>query len=216
MSIRKIILSVLALYCILALSCKSPAISTLWKPQPLHSPVRKASTILVICITKDTGIQVRSNVESGMTEKLQSLGYQAISALEGFGRQGLVLAGREDVLRTLCDHGIDALITVAFIDKGKDVQAAPNKNKTYSAGYYYNRIANYRDITADVAGLEQEATATAYWEVVVFDLFTLAPVDVMRTKTYYITSALDMYQELPGLIITKLLKEKILVHANLR
>ncbi len=199
----------LIFFCCISSSCKVAALSTTWKNQDLQLPLEKNSRILAVCILKDSSLPVRDSIELQVAGAFNRLGYRAVSSIQQYGREGLSNQANEDTYRSLRISGTDIIITIALINKEKDVATIPFKGNNYPAKYYYNRITSYKDIVGDVSAQETDATANAYWEAIVFDLHTLTPVVVMRSPSYYSLSALDLYTELPALIMARLQKEKV-------
>lgn len=196
--------------CIQSVSCGPSRITTTWKPTALPFPERRIDQILIICIVGDSTSRLRSAVESQLVGELKKSGYQATSSIQLFGRGGLPHVDKEELWRRLCNQGIDAVVTVTLIDKNKEIQTISPRKIAYGPSYYYDRITRYRNLVVDLDATELEASAYAYWEVVVFDLFNLVPTGVLRSRTYYTAYAVDLHSELPELLVRKLKKEKIL------
>lgn len=200
---------VLLLLICCGISCRTPGLYTVWKDQDAVLPLARNSQLLVIGILKDSSLVLRQDLEGAVAAGLNNLGYRAVSALQEYGRDGLFQKTNEESYRVFRAAGMDAIVTVALINAGKDKRVVP-KGKNNLAAYYYNRIATYGNILEDLTALETEATATAYWETIVFDLRTLTPTLVIRSGSYYTLSAIDLYKQVPALLIEKLQKEKLI------
>src|SRR5215207_7805818 len=105
-----------AVFSILVLfySCSSSKIITSWKAS--NDP-RNYHKIMVVGIIKDSGVVLRSQMEAHLVNDLKNLGYNAVSALSEFGKGGLANMEQEDTYIKLCNKGIDAVITVALLDR---------------------------------------------------------------------------------------------------
>jgi hypothetical protein len=204
------LLGVLALF----YSCSSTKIITSWKSSNDSRNYRK---IMVVGIIKDSGIALRSQMETHLVNDLKNIGYNAVSALNEFGKGGLANLEQEETYVKLCNKGIDAVITVALLDKKKEKYFIPAPVKYYSNLYYYNRIWNYNAIQADLISPKGEyAESIQYaWESILFDLQTLSPVYTAQTKTFDPASTETMAHEYGKLIVTNMVKKKVLVKMNL-
>jgi hypothetical protein len=159
---------------------------------------------------------LRTLMETHLVNDLKSRGYNAVSALNEFGKGGLSNLEMEETYIRLCNKGIDAVITIALIDRKKEKYYVPARVKYYSNLYYYNRIWNYNTIQADLASANREyAESTQYiWESILFDLQTLSPVFTTQTKTFDPASAESMAHEYGELIVANMVKNKILNKGN--
>jgi hypothetical protein len=100
------------------------------------------------------------------------MGYIAVSALEEFGAGGLANLGQENTYLKLCNEGIDAVIVVAIVDNNKENHLSSRKSNTYPDNYYYDRIWNYKNIQADLAGENRGEHENYFWEAILFKLNT--------------------------------------------
>ena len=81
---------------------------------------------------------------------------------------------------SLCDAGVDAVLTLAFVDKATSKKLRKGSNKKYVSEYYYNHIWNYRNISKDNATASHKIQYSA--ELILFDLRTLESVVVLHQK----------------------------------
>ena len=168
---------------------------------------------MVVGIIKDSGIALRSQMETHLVNDLKNIGYNAVSALSEFGKGGLANLEQEDTYVKLCNKGIDAVITVALLDTKKEKFYVPARVKYFSNLYYYNRIWNYAIIQADlISSKAQYEQSTQYtWESILFDLQMLSPVYTARTKTFDPGSTTMMAHEYGKMIVANMVKKKVLV-----
>ena len=141
---------------------------------------------MVVGIVKDSSPALRKFIEDSFVQDLRSIGYNAVSALQEFGAKGLTDIEQEATYLKLCNNGIDAVITVALLDKEKERYHTPSRIKYYSGPYYYNRIWSYRHMQAEAIPASHFSNLeTKYlWESILFDLQTLSPVYVAQTKSF--------------------------------
>jgi hypothetical protein len=196
-------------------SCTSSKLITTWKAA---GSAREYKKILVIGIIKDSSTSLRKQMEKHLVDDLKTAGYNAVSALEEFGKEGLQNLEHEQTYIKLCNKGIDAVVTIALLDRTKEKFYVPAQVKYYSSLYYYNRIWNYSSIQADLmAATKNYEEGTQYlWETILFDLQTLSPVYSVQTKTFDPDSLREMGHEHGKLIVLKMLKDKIIFPEQLR
>jgi hypothetical protein len=190
-------------------SCSSSKVITTWKALGNQREYKK---ILVVGIVKDSSINLRKQMEKHLADDLKTVGYNAVPALEEFGQGGLANLEQEQTYIKLCGKGIDAVITIALLDRKKEKLYVPARVKYYSSLYYYNRIWNYNSIQADLTSPKghYEESTQYLWETILFDLPTLSPVYTVQTKTFDPASLNEMGHEHGKLIVSKMLKDKIL------
>ena len=201
-----IILGIFYLLC----SCSTSRIITTWKADDIVE--KKYNKILVVGIIKDTGLTLRSQIEEDFVASLKDIGYNAISALEEFGVSGLANLSRERTYIVLCNKGVDAVITIALLDKEKEEFRMPPRLRYYSNLYHYHRISDYQIIQADLRDTSAfiQTKSKFLWETIVFDLNTLSPVYTVQTKSFNLISADGLMYDYKKLIIADMLKNKII------
>lgn len=165
-------------------ACATSSVVSSWKDK--SGTLRKYNKILVVGMIKDTSSILRRNMEDHVVSDINRLGYNAVSALNEFGQNGLADLAQEETFRRLCTRGVDAVITIALLDKAKENHHTPTKIKLYPGLYYYDRIWNYKAIQAhQINDTSDVADKTQFvWEIVFFDLNTLSPVYFFQTKSF--------------------------------
>lgn len=165
---------------------------------------------MVAAVTDNTDTLLRSAVENGFRETLESIGYNTVSSLKEYGMSGLRDLGQEDTYRSLCDKGIDAVVTVAIIDRTNENYREPASSYTEPVKYYYERIWHYKE-------RQQKHTATFYdsskkysWELILFDLSTLQPHSIIQSKIYTGGIAQSITSEFWKDIVRRLVKDRFL------
>jgi hypothetical protein len=149
-------------------------------------------------------------VEKHFTDYLKESGYHAVSALEEYGPKGLANMGQEETYIKLRSNGIDAVITIALIDKTKEKYHKPRNARGYASIYYLNRIWNYPTIQAELVEGRYPENNELFWESILFNLNTLEPQYTVQTKSFKAGSAENIGHEYAKQIIGKMIKEKIL------
>lgn len=161
-------------------------------------------------MVKDS-VSLRRSVEDFFVKELNALGYKTISALEEFGVGGLSNMEKAITYQKLCDRGIDAVLTIALLSKGKERGNVSPQVRYHTGLYYYNRIVNYKSIQADPAKKKQQPVADEqfFWESILFDLQTLSPSYTMQTKSFQAASTESLLPKYSKVILSSLVRNKI-------
>ena len=124
---------------------------------------------MVVGIIKEADRTLRERMEAHLAGDLRNAGCNALSAYATYGPNGLEGMSEADVLAKFHDEGLDAVVTIALLDKQKEQTYVPGgivrtsrHNRFY--GYYrntYDRIA--------VPGYYVQTTR-CFWESNLYDL----------------------------------------------
>lgn len=106
--------------------------------------------------------------------------------MDEYGQKDLANLEEEATYIKLCERGVDAIIYIALLDKAKDELKVSESFKYNSNLFYYNRIWNYRKIAANLSdtSFDTQPLKSFFWEGILFDIQTLAPIYVVQTKTF--------------------------------
>jgi hypothetical protein len=166
---------------------------------------------MTVGIIKSTSDSLRMRIENSFVKAAEGLNYHAVSALSEFGPKGLTGLDQTDTYIKVCNNRIDAVITVALIDGIKEEYQKPGNLFAYPAGYYYNRIWNYKNIEADLTTGDYNKDNSYFWEIIVYNLNTLEAECTMQTRSYTDITDGNVIDELAKEVIRKMQKEKILI-----
>ena len=207
--------STVGLLIILALllaGCSTSGRITHWRTPDTYS--MKHKKIMVVGIVKDS--LLRRQMEEHFAGDLKELGYISVSAIQQFGYDGLGKLSQEQTYTTLCDNGIDAVITIVLIDKSKEKAFGRQRFKTNLNSFYYNRIWNYFNMQSDQVQLTADpSNHHSFWETVFFDLSTLQTLYVARTNSFKFSSADTLAHEYGTALVKNMVKQKILYKQNM-
>lgn len=199
--------SIIAIIAFLFLGCFASNKISYWKTPIIYS--KQHSKILVAGIIQDT--LLRRQMEEHLTGVLRDLGYNAVSALDEFGFNGLHKLSQEQTYVKLCNSGIDAVMTIVLVDEAKEKQYQTSRFKTDVSTYYFNRIWNYFKIQTNQLYLtNSNENLHVFWESVFFDLSTLEPLYAIKTKPFASGSAESLAQEYGKIIVKSMVENKIL------
>ena len=206
---NRIKLPVIFLFWFILYGCNSSFIRTTRIAQ--HESPGKYNKILVVSIIKDEDLTLRSHIEKNLTADLKESGYNAVSALEEFGPKGLANLGQQETYIKLRNNGIDAVFTIALIDKSKAKYHKPRHAHGYTSIYYFDRIWNYPAIQAELINSKNPENKELFWEIILFDLNTLEPQYTVQTKSFKSGISENIIHEYGKQIISRMIKEKILM-----
>jgi hypothetical protein len=192
--------------CLFILSgCVNPRISTNWKIEPvLHERYYR---ILVVAVVPEADSVLRKTIETEAVNSLSGYGYYAVSAVSTFGRRGLAAATQEETYLKLCNYGIDAVITFALVPEKENIYAGTGQY-LHPNSYYYNRIWNYKKMQSAPDFVRK---GNKYcWETIMFDLFTLQAIGIIRTRFFVNYQHSEITNDVASLVLNRMLKEKII------
>jgi hypothetical protein len=195
---------------VLLAGCGPQKISTTYRAAPAY-PARYQK-ILVVVVLPDTDSILRKRIEKETVSSLTGYGYDAVSAISVFGPKGLVAAGEEATYLKLCNNGIDAVMTLALIAKGKEIHYPGTGQYIRTNNYYYNRIWDYKKMQAVMTTVSPEDEY--YWESILFDLLTLEAISILRTPPFTSYNQQKITTDLARLVTKKMAREKIIKKKN--
>lgn len=208
---KKINLSI-AVILMVFLGCSGSNKISVWKTQDTY-PVRH-NKLLVVGIVKDSFL--RRQMEEHFAGDLKNLGYLAVTALDQFGLKGLSQLSEEETYIKLCGEGIDAVITFVLIDETKERLLKAKRFNDNLNSLYYRRIWNYLSMRSDEVYFANNNLQThLFWEAMLFDLSTLQPVYLARTKSFASVSAEGLAHEYGKAIVANMVKNRVLNYQNI-
>jgi hypothetical protein len=199
----------LATLVVLFHSCTTSKIISSWKAdQPAAVPYNK---IMVAAILYHRNDSLRLSMEKQVAAQLNTKGYYAVSTVEQFGRYGLEQLGQEATFLSLCDEGIDAVLTIAIVPESYSADMIKAAASRYSSAYYYDHIWNYHTIT----GINDKATDKFRWEMILFDVTQLKPQSVLQSLAQPDRQLKVKANILAVRAIRKMIKDAVLVKQEL-
>jgi hypothetical protein len=200
--------TVLLLACILITSCSPRYVNTVWKND--HAFPGKYNKIMVASIVNNQDTVLRKNIETHFIEALGSMGYVTVSALAEFGPYGLKDLDQEDSYIRLCNKGIDAIITIALLNKDRATGSESHQSYAQPVKYYYNRIWHYKELQGKEPLAASDSLMKYAWEMILFDLTTLQPHYIAQTKTIDGAIHQSMQDEFWNAFVKKLRNDRFL------
>ena len=102
---------------IVLVACSRPTVETLWKAD--SGTAITYNKIMVAGIIPEKDDSIRKDLENHVIAQLSNRGINAVSSIEAFGSAGLARLGQEETYVTLCENGIDAVLTFALVERNK-------------------------------------------------------------------------------------------------
>jgi len=190
-------------------SCVTPRIQTVWKAEtPLPYRYNK---ILVVAIVPAGNDSLQSAVERQTVQKLQSYGYDAVSYLDGFSIYEIGQLTQEAAYFTLCNKGIDCILTLAKCDPASTVPLKKGAVVKYPASFYYDHIWDYHNLANDKTS---EKRNNMVWESILFDLNSLEQQSVIQVDRINSLNKANETGWVSKNVIARMLKEKIIDSTN--
>jgi uncharacterized protein YcfL len=198
--------SILISMVFLLAGCRANRTVTAWETQ-LVEPVQY-QRIMVVAILPDEDSVVRKTIETSFSTVLTNLGYKTVTALSEFGQTGLRNMGEDESYIKVRDKGIDAVVTIALVNKTRETSTIPASGLNYRNTFYFNRILQYKN------NLTQPGTSTHgeqyYWECLLFDISKLEAAIAVQTIPSTKPAQVKLGNDLARHLIRKMVREKTL------
>jgi hypothetical protein len=163
---------------------------------------------MVVAILPDEDSVVREQIETSFKTALVNLGYNTVTAISEFGRTGLRNLGEDETYKKLYDKGIDAVVTVALVNKTKETSSLPVAAHSYRNNFYFNRIFQYKNNLTQPGN--NSPNEEYYWECLLFDLNKLEASISVQTSPSAKPAQLKMGDQLARHLIRRMSREKTL------
>lgn len=187
-------------------SCVAPRVETIWKAAlPLPYKYEK---ILVIAVLPEGNDSLQRDLEKQMVQQLSDYGYHAVSYVDGYSIYNVSRLTQEAAYFTLCEKGIDAVLTVANVTAASTLQLKKGTRAEYPAAFYYNHIWDYRN--SQPTTLRGNKGTRPVWESILFDLRSLEQQAVLQAKKTPAGNKKGATSWIAKNILEKMISEKIL------
>ncbi len=163
---------------------------------------------MVVAILPDEDSVVREQIETSFRTALLNMGYNTVTAISEFGRTGLRDLGEDETYKKIHGRGIDAVVTVALVNRTKETSSLPVAAHSYRNNFYFNRIFQYKDNLTQPGN--NSPNEEYYWECLLFDLNKLEASISVQTSPSAKPAQLKMGDQLARHLIRRMAKEKTL------
>ncbi len=160
--------------------------------------------IMVAAVIREENDSLRNQVEREAVERLRELGYNAVSANSEFGPYGLEKLSQEATYLSLCDNGIDAVLTVALVDDSSHVSLSRGASRKYTSRYYYDHLWSYRLLKPI------SHQSKLQWEMILFDVVSLQPQFAVQAGPFNYHQAQSRAGQLAAKTLKKMVKKNIM------
>ena len=208
---KKIKLIGASLFLLILMSCNSTKVTSSW--QANDATQNNFHKIIVYGIFNQKDRTMRETVENELVAQLNSLGYNAVSALAEFGPKAFAKVKEDDIANELKTSGFDAVITTTLLNKDKQRDYTPG-NVSYTPigvrrfGRYYSTIYDR------VYQPGYYTTSTNYFlESNLYDLNTSEIKYSVQSKTFDPSSSAQLADDYSKKVI-KDMKKKGILRAN--
>ena len=184
-------------------ACVTPKLQTVSKAA---NPIPyRYERILVVAILPGQSDSLRDVVERNAVRELKAMGYDAVSYSNGFDIYEIdQTTTQEAAYFTLCDKGIDAVLTLANVGADRSVSMHSGSNAT--ASFYFNHIWNYRQLSFTKSNISKKPRS---WEAILFDLRSLEQQGVIQV-TQLPRKGIDETTWVPQHVIQAMRNEQML------
>jgi len=191
-------------------SCSSTKTISSWraadaKTKPYHN-------IMVWGLLTEKDSSTRRQMEMHLVNDLVSKGYHAVSSLDVYKEKAYKKLTSTEILNEFKATGIDAVITMALLDKEKEEKYYPGGYQSMPANVYGNLDKYYSTIYEKVYTPGYYITTTTYfWESSLFELPAAAMVYSVRTKSFDPFTTETLAHENGLTILKDMIKKKVIL-----
>lgn len=191
------------------LSCSNTKITSSWKAE--NSSTKIYHNIMVWGILTEKDSTLRKQMETHLVNDLVSKGYHTISSLEVYGSWAYKKLTQKEIVDQFKNSGVDAVITIALLDKAKEQVYVPagilsnpaafdNVDKYYSA--VYDKV---------FSPAYYVSTTSYFWESNLFEVPEDKLVYSAKTKSFDPSSTARLAHENGLSILKDMLKKKVII-----
>lgn len=191
-------------------SCSSTKTTSSWRAE--NAKTKPYHNIMVWGLLTEKDSSTRRQMETHLVNDLISKGYHAVSSLDVYKAKAYKKMTSSEILDEFKATGIDAVITMALLDKEKEERYYPGGYQTIPANTYGNLDKYYSTIYEKVYTPGYYITTTTYfWESSLFELPAAAMVYSVRTKSFDPFTTETLAHENGQTIIKDMVKKKLIL-----
>jgi hypothetical protein len=191
-------------------SCGSTKITSSWKAE--NAKTKPYHNIMVWGLLTEKDSNTRRLMETHLVNDLVSKGYHAVSSIDVYREKAYKKISSAEILEEFKNTGIDAVITIALLDKQKEEQYYPRGLHNEPVNMYGNLDKYYSTIYEKVFSPGYYISTTTYfWETNLFELPGAAITYSARTKSFDPSTTNELAHENGQLIIKDMVKKKLIL-----
>jgi hypothetical protein len=210
MQIKMIIQALLSVT--LLVSCSSTKINSSWKAANAETKPYYNVMVWGLMIEKDSSL--RKQMEAHLVNDLASNGYHAVSSMDVYKANAHKKLTANEILDEFKSTGIDAVITIALLNKEKD-------EKYYPGGFNTDLSGNSGDLNNYYSGIYKTvftpgyyiSTTSYFWESNLFEVKDQKMIYSARTRSFDPANTETLAHENGLRIIKDLIKKKVIQEA---
>lgn len=195
---------------VLLSSCSTTQITSAWKAP--DATAKKYNKLMVVGIIREVDRNLREQMENHLVDDLKALGYNAFSAYKEYGPKTFQDMTEQQVTDKLSKEGVDAVMTVVFLDKKQERYYVPGRVVYSPYIIYHNRFYGYyRSVynRIETAGY-YEVSTKYFWESNLYDLADHKLIYSVQTESFEPASVDALAHEYGKKIIENMIKSNVL------
>jgi hypothetical protein len=194
----------------LIFSCNSTKITSSWKAENVTT--KPYHNIMVWGLLTEKDSSIRHQMETHLVNDLISKGYHAVSSTDVYKAKAYSKLTSAEILAEFKNTGIDAVITIALLNKEKEEKYYPGGYQNIPANTYGNLDKYSTTIYERVFTPGYYITSTTYfWESSFFELPGAAITYSVRTRSFDPLSTETLAHENGMQIIKDMVKKKLIL-----
>jgi hypothetical protein len=206
----KIATIIVLFFALVIAACTSPKKIISWKKET--GTEQHYTKILVLGFMRGADNDIRENTEGLLSEYLRNGGINAVSSLELYGTKVFDRMDEDDALYQLNNNCVDAVLSIALLDKKKEKNYVPGVIHYTPYSYYYDHFWRYRNTLNHriyEAGYYTD-TNDVFIECNLYDMKTQQLVYSVQTKSFNVSDYDSMGKIYGQLIVKDLQRKKVL------
>lgn len=208
MKIKMIISAIMATAFIF--SCSSTKINSSWKAE--NTLTKPYHNLMVWGLMTEKDSSLRKQMETHLVNDLISKGYHAVSSMDVYKVKANKKLSSAEILDEFKSTGIDAVITIALLNKEKE-------EKYYPGGFHNEPSNNYGSLDRYYSGIYEKVftpgyyitTTTFFWESNLFEVKGDKMIYSVRTRSFDPNTAETLAHENGLKIIRDMVKQKVIL-----
>lgn len=193
-------------------SCSTTKISNSWKAENIQA--KSYHNIMVWGLLNEKDSTLRKQMETHLVNDLAGKGYHAVSSMEVYKTKAYKKLSAADIITEFKSTGIDAVITIALLNKEKE-------ERFYPGGFFNDPAGNYSGLDKYYSGIYDRVftpgyyiTTTRYfWESSLFEVSGNKIIYSAQTRSFDPVDT-EMLAHENGLKIVKdMVKKKVILDA---
>lgn len=194
----------------MSIGCADVRITHSW--QSSSTTQNRFNKIIVVGLFTNKDRALREQMETHLQGDLQSLGFNAVSAIKLYGPTSFEQTNEEAFLSKIQGDGIDAALTIVLLDRKKEKHYVPGRVYFSPFYSYHTRFGPYWGIMYDriYSPGYYQSTTKYFWESNIYDLKTKQLIYSVQTESFDPDEATALAHQYGKVIINDIKAKNIL------